>query len=452
VVHEKEIQHLDETSQVKLRVTVKKEDVKAEYDKLLKEYAKNAHIDGFRKGKVPPSVLERKFGESIRFEAGQNVMEAALTEVFAEIEEKPLATSIPKLEDGSDVKPEFDRDFQFTVTYDVYPKIQLGPYRGLEVEQPVVRITEEDEKRELEALVEQNSFIVEKDGEAAEGDIATVNYWEVNEEGEEVPQSRRSDYTFTIGKGQTIFDFDSDVIGMKKGEIRTFTKSFPSDYKIPELAGTTKRISVELLTLKEKKRPELNDELAQDISEKYKTLADLKQDIRKRLEETAQNRVRALTIERLMDKVLEQSSLVVPPSMLQAELEHTWQHFLERNRMDENIVLNILKAQGKSKEDLFQEWKPQAEKSLKVRLLIEEMMKKEQIEATEEEVDALIKEQAANVSMQPEELRAYYEKNGYLESIKHDIKEKKLFDAILADTKIVQGAEVKFVDIFQGNR
>jgi len=133
-------------------------------------------------------------------------------------------------------------------------------------------------------------------------------------------------------------------------------------------------------------------------------------------------------------------------------LEHTWQHFLERNRMDENIVLNILKAQGKSKEDLFQEWKPQAEKSLKVRLLIEEMMKKEQIEATEEEVDALIKEQAANVSMQPEELRAYYEKKGYLESIKHDIKEKKLFDAILADTKIVQGAEVKFVDIFQGNR
>ncbi len=452
MVHEKEIQHVDETSQVKLRITVKKEEVKAEYDKLLKNYAKTARIDGFRKGKVPPSVLERKFGEDIRVEAGQNIIEAALTEVFTEIEEKPLPTAIPKLEEGSDVKPDFEKDFQFTVTYDVYPKIQLGSYRGLEVEQPVVQITEEDERRELEALVEQNSFIVEKDGEASEGDIATVNYWEVNDAGEEIPSSRRSDYTLTIGKGQTLFDFDSDIIGMKKGETRTFTKTFPSDYKFKELAGTTKRISVELVTLKEKKRPELNDELAQDISEKYKTLEDLKQDIRKRLEETAKNRVRAITIERLMDKVLEQSSLVVPQSMLEAELEHTWQRFLEQNRMDENIVLQILKAQGKTKEDLFQEWKLQAEKSLKVRLLIEEMIRKEQIEATEEEVDALIKDQAANVSMQPEELRAYYEKNGYLEAIKHDIKEKKLFDAILADTKIVQGPEVKFVDIFQGNR
>jgi len=452
VVHEKEIQHVTETSQVKLRITVKKEDVKAEYNKLLKNYAKTARIDGFRKGKVPPAVLERKFGEDIKVEAAQNIIETALTEVFGEIEEKPLATDIPKLEEGSDVKPDFERDFQFTVTYDVYPKIQLGAYRGLEVEQPVIQITEEDEKRELEALVEQNSFIVEKEGEAAEGDIATVNYWEVNDEGKEIPQSKRSDYTFTIGKGQTLYDFDSDILGMKKGETRTFSKTFPSDYRIAELAGTTKRIAVELVTLKEKKRPELNDELAQDISEKYKTLDDLKQDIRKRLQETAQNRVRAITIERLMDKVLEQSSLVVPQSMLQAELEHTWQHFLEQNRMDENIVLRILQAQGKTKEDLFQEWKPQAEKSLKVRLLIEEMIKKEQVEATEEEIDALIKEQAANVSMQPEELRAYYEKNGYLESIKHDIKEKKLFDALLADTKIVRGAEVKFVDIFKGNR
>lgn len=451
MVHEKEIQHVEETSQVKLRITVKKEDVKAEYDKLLQNYAKTARIDGFRKGKVPPSVLERKFGEDIKVEAGQNIIEAALKEVFSQIEEKPLATDIPKLEEGSDLKPDFERDFQFTVTYDVYPKIQLGPYRGLEVEQPVVQITEEDEKRELEALVEQNSFIVEKEGEAAEGDIATVNYWEVNEAGEEVPQSRRSDYTFTIGKGQTFFDFDSDIIGMKKGEIRTFTKTFPPDYKIKELAGTTKQIGVELVTLKEKKRPELNDELAQDISEKYKTLEDLKQDIRKRLEETAQNRVRAVSIERLMDKVLEQSSLVVPQSMLQAELEHTWQHFLEQNRMDENLVLKILQSQGKSREDLFQEWRPKAEKSLKVRLLIEEMIKKEQIEATEEEVDALIKEQAANVGMQPEELKAYYEKNGYLESIKHDIKEKKLFDSILAETKIVPGQEMKFIDILQGN-
>ncbi|MFQ3621188.1 MAG: trigger factor [Spirochaetales bacterium] len=452
MVLEKEIQHLPETSQVKLRVTVKKEDVKTEYEKLLKDYAKTARLDGFRKGKVPPSVLERKFGEEIKLEAGQKIMEQALKEIFSEIEEKPLMYAVPKLEEESDIQLNFEKDYQFTVTYDVYPKIELGPYTGLEVEQPVVTITEEDEKRELDALVEQNSFVVEKDGEATKEDIATVNYWELDESDREIPESKRTDFTFTIGKGQTLHDFDVDVQGMKKGEIRQITKTFPADYKYPELAGKTLRMALELVSLKEKKRPELNDELAQDISEKYKTLEDLKEDIRKRLNQTAQDRLRALTIERLMEKVLEKSSLVVPQSMLQLELEHTWEHFLEQNRMKESVVLNLLKVQGKSKEDLFEEWKPQAEKSLKIRLLIEEMIRKEQIEVSEDEIEGQIKEQAERVSMKPEELRSYYEKNGYLDTLKHDIQEKKLFDRILADTKIVRGSEVKFVDIFQGNR
>jgi trigger factor len=451
VVQEKEIQHLPDKSQVKLSITVKKEDVKTEYEKRLADYAKKIQIDGFRKGKVPPSILERKFGEDIKLETAQEIIESALSEVFSQIEEKPLPYSTPKLEDGFNLKPDFERDYQFTVTYDVFPTIELGPYTGFEVEQPVVQITDEDENRELEALVEQNSFIVEKDGEAASEDIATIQYWEVDENGEEIPQTRRSDFTCTIGKGQIYYDFDTELIGMKKGEIKTITKSFPEDYRFKELAGSTKRISVELVALKEKKRPELNDELAQDISEKYKTLEDLKADIRKRLEETAQNRVRSITIERLMEKVLEGSSLVLPESMVQADLENTWENFLQRNRMQESNMLQILELQGKTKEDLFNEWRPQAEKSLKIRLLINAMIDKEKIEVTDEEVENLIKEHAEEASMDPKELKAYYEKNGYLDVLTHDLKEKKLFDRILEANQITKGSEVKFIDILQGN-
>jgi len=203
--------------------------------------------------------------------------------------------------------------------------------------------------------------------------------------------------------------------------------------------------------LKEKKRPELNDELAQDISEKYKTLEDLKADIRKRLEETAQNRVRSITIERLMEKVLEGSSLILPESMVQVDLENTWENFLQRNRMQESNMLQILQLQGKTKEDVLNEWRPQAEKSLKIRLLINAMIDKEKIEVADEEVENLIKEHAQEASMDPKELKAYYEKNGYLDVLTHDLKEKKLFDRILEANQIKKGPEVKFIDILQGN-
>jgi trigger factor len=449
VVTNKEIQHLDK-SRVKLSITVGKEDAEKEYRTILADYAKKAQIDGFRKGKVPPAVLERKFGEGIKAEAGQKVIEDSLKTVFEEIEEKPLPYSVPELDE--DFELSFDKDFSFSVTYDVFPKIELGAYTGLDVEEPVVKISAEDEKRELQALVEQNSFIVEKDGAAAKEDIATVGYWEIDEKGEEVPNTRRQDFVFTVGSGGNPYGFDDDIVGMKKGDNKIVKKDYPADYPTKELTGKSKTVAVELSVLKEKKKPEVNDELAQDISEKYKTVDDLKKDIRKRLDETMKARVRSMTIESLMDQVAEKSTVPLPESMVQAELQHSWNHFVSQFRMKEEQVEKLLQIQGRTKEVLFEEWRPNAEKSLKVRLLIEKMIEAEKIEAGNEEVDAFLKEQAEESSMKFEELKEYYTKNNLLEMARHDVQEKKLFDLVLGKNAVKKGKKLNFVDMLQGNR
>jgi trigger factor len=449
VVTNKEIQHLDK-SQVKLSITVNKEDAEKEYRTILADYAKKAQIDGFRKGKVPPEVLERKFGEGIKAEAGQKVIEESLKTVFEEIEEKPLPYSVPEL--NEDFELSFDKDFSFSVTYDVFPKIELGPYTGLDVEEPVVKISAEDEKRELDALVEQNSFVVEKEGAAAKEDIATVSYWETDDTGDEVPNTRKQDFVLTIGSGHNPYGFDDDLVGMKKGEKKTVKKNYPADYPTKELAGTSKTVMVELSILKEKKRPEVNDELAQDISEKYQTIGDLKKDIRKRLDETLKARVRSMTIESLMDQVVEKSTVPLPESMVRAELRHSWNQFVSQFRMKEEQVEKLLNIQGRTKEALFEEWRPNAEKSLKVRLLIEKMIEAEKIDADDGEVEVFLKEQAEDSSMKFEELKEYYTKNNLLEMARHDVQEKKLFDLVLGKNAVKKGKKLNFVDVIQGNR
>lgn len=444
----KEVDRL-ENSQVKLSVTVDREAAEKEYRTLLANYARNAQIDGFRRGKVPPLVLERKFGEGIRAEAGQKIIEESLKTIFQEIPEKPLPFAAPELQE--DLQLSFDKDFSFSVVYDIFPTIEMGPYTGLTVEEPVVKVTEEDEKRELEILVDQNSFVVEKDSGAARGDTATVTYRELDPSGAEVPGSRKEDFVFVIGSGYNPYGFDDEIVGMKKGESRVIAKEYPEDHESRELAGAKKTLQVELTGLRERKRPEINDELAQDISDSYATLEDLKKDIRKKLEESAASRVRSLTIEALMTQVAERSTLTLPASMVAAELEQIWRRFASRFRMPEERVDMLLRSQGRTREDLYAEWKPGAEKSLKVRLLVEKMIEAEGIQVSDEELEAAIAEQARQSSMEPGELREYYEKNNILDMLRHDEAEKKLFDLVLGKNTLTRGRERNYVDVMGGN-
>ena len=216
----KEIEKL-ENSAVKLTITINKKDVAAGYDETLTKYSKNLQLPGFRKGKVPVSVLERKYGDALKNDVAGELIEKALEEVFGEFdkeksENRPLAYSQPQL----DSLPQLDvkKDLVFSVIYDVMPTVKVEDFSGIKIEEPQVEITDEEMNEELKAIQERNAMVLDKkDSEpAANGDIATIDYSELDEKGEEIAGSKREGFVFTIGSGENIYKIDDEIIGMKK--------------------------------------------------------------------------------------------------------------------------------------------------------------------------------------------------------------------------------------------
>jgi trigger factor len=451
VIANKDIERLD-NSAVKLTVTVEQSALKQEYDDLLAKYAKSAQIKGFRKGKVPASVLERKFGEGIKQEAAANSIEKSLKEIFDEIEEKPLPYVTPELQD-EELDPDLDKELTFTVTYDIFPEIKLGEYKGLEIEVPKVTVTKEDEQRELDEIRDRNAVVVDKPDETvAKDDIVTIDYAELDEKGEEKEETKREGFVFSVGTGYNLHKIDDDVIGMKKDEEKVLDKEYPEDFEYEDLAGKKIKLKVKVTAVKEKKLPDLDDDLAQDVSEKYESLDDLKKDIRERFEKAAENRLREMKVNKLLDKIVENSEVDLPRSMVEMELQNSWRNFLMRSRMPEDQAEQILSMQGKSKEALLEEWTPQAEQSLKSRLLVNKIIEKEGFEVSEEELDEEMKKQAEANDMSFEQVKEQYSQSNYMEYLKNDILDRKAHDFVIENADIKEGKKVKFLDLMNENR
>ncbi len=440
-----------DNSAVELTVTIKKEAAKEAYSKLLKDYSKKIQIKGFRKGKAPSHILEQKYGDGIKEEAAMNLVEESLKTIFDEIEEKPLPYSTPALQEGAELK-NFDEDYKFSVVYDVFPTLKVGEYKDLEIEVPDVKVLKKDEDRELEKLREQNAVVIEKtEGSVEKDDIVTINYSELDKEGNEIERNPREDFVFTVGTGYNIYKIDDDIIGMGKDEEKILEKNFPDDFENKDLAGKTVKIKVKVTTIKVNELPELDDELAQDISERYETLKDLRANIKKNLKETLDKKLKEIKLEKIMDKIIESSEIPVPESMLQAEMQNSWQNFLRQSGMDEQQILQILEMQGKSKEALIEEWKPNSEKSLKVQLLMAKLIEDEKITASEEEVEKEIKEQAEDSGQKYEEFKELIEKNNYTPHIESDIKNKKFINFLISNNTITKGKKVDYLDLLENN-
>ena len=449
MVKEKNVERLD-NSAVKLTVTVAQETLQDEYKSLLGQYAKSAQIKGFRKGHVPPDILERKFGESIKFEASQKVLEDSLRAVFEEIDEKPLPYSQPAL----DGEPDFDieKDLTYSVVYDIFPEIELGEYKGLEIEVPQVSISKEDEERELKALQEQNAIVIDKEeGGVEAGNIVTVDYCELDAEGNVIEDTEREDFVFTQGSGYNVYKIDEDVLGMKTGEEKTVDKEYPEDFEDADLAGQKKKLKITVKAIKERQLPEIDDDLAQDISDEYETIADLKKDIKGRLERTIEGRLREQKNNALIEQIVEKSTIPVPESMVQAELENSWRNFVQQFRAEEEQVLSLLQAQGRTKENLLEEWREGATKRIRGQLAVQKILESEEIEVTDEEVDAELDNQAQSGGATKEQLKQYYESQNMMDYVQREVRERKLFEKILEDSKIKKGEKVGFLDLMGRN-
>lgn len=440
-----------EHSAVKLTIKMTKEELRSEYDKYLKELLKDMQLPGFRRGKVPPAVLEKKAGPSLKEDVlnqliGETVNELLKSGKLPE-ENLPIANSEPQV-DG-DPKLDLDNDLEFSVIYDVIPQVKLDKWEGFEVEVDEADVTNADINRELEKIRERNAIVMDRndDAPAEKGDIVTADYCELDAEGEVLSGSKREDFVWTLGDGKNFYKIDDEVVGMKKNETREFEKKYPKDFDDLELADQTKKIRVMVKAVKEKKLPDLDDELAQDVSEKFKTLDDLKKNIRERFEERLEDGLKAMKQAAIVKKIIEANPIDLPESLVKAELGNNIRRMFGNYGLSDADIDRYL-ASNHSFGEL---WRPIAEENIKTQLLVAELLKQQDIEVSEAEREEEIEHHAKNAGITPEEIKKLLETNPDALPIDNMVREKKVFALIESKNIVKKGKKVAYLDLFPDN-
>ncbi|MDD2405856.1 MAG: trigger factor [Sphaerochaetaceae bacterium] len=445
MVAEQKVREL-ENSAVELSITVPKDVLKNAYTQVVQKYVKSLQIPGFRKGKAPASVLEQKIGPGMREESMYNVIEDAVKEALEKIEDKykPLPYSTPSIVDEENLPKEIDNDLVFAVSYDVLPLFELPPYTGLSVEVPKVVVSEEVVEKEIDRLRDQNSMVVEKDGAVASGDIVTVDYVELDAEKNEVEGTKREDFIFTVGSGTNFYKIDDDIVGMKKDDAKDIVKTYPEDFEETEYAGKSITLKVKIKQIKFRDVPELDDEFAQDVSEQYKTVEDLRKATKDKLEASLQGHLDEVRLEALMDKILEQTSIAIPASMVEVEVDSSWRRFVSQSGMPENQILKYLEFQGQTKEDFTAQWRDGAERRIRVQLIMDKIKEKEDFKIEESVLNSMAEEQLKDIT--DENTKSYYRA-----MIEDDMKLKRTGEFLLANNSVADGEEISYDQFMSGH-
>ncbi|MCF0262138.1 MAG: trigger factor [Sphaerochaetaceae bacterium] len=380
-----------ENSSVELTLTLKAEKIEEEYTKSIKDYAKKLTMKGFRPGKAPVSLIESKYGAAIREEITFKLMEENLTDSYKDMDAKqrPLPYSTPELQNEESLLPfKPNTDVTYSVIYDVLPEVKLPEYKGLEVEYKETTITDAEVDAEIERLRQQNAMVIAKNGAVADGDIVTIDYAELDAEGNDIESTKRDDFTFTVGQGYNFYKLDKDLIGMNKGDESVIEKTYGDDSGMgTDYLGKTVKIRVTVKEVKYKDVPELDDDFAQDVKDEYKTVADLKEATKKQLQDNAENENKASKLDAIIDALMEKTEIAVPKSMIEAQLEQDWQNFIGQFGMSEADVMKIMGANGGSKQQFVDSRRADTEKNVKAQLIIEQVKEEMKYEVSEKELE-----------------------------------------------------------------
>ncbi|MDR2807756.1 MAG: trigger factor [Spirochaetaceae bacterium] len=456
----KEITQLKQ-SVVQLNITVKKEDIRSEYDSIIADTTKNIRIPGFRPGKVPRNVLERKLGDTLLKEVKGRIIELSLASIFEDENfpqsQRPLPYSNPKIDDKTLADTlNLDEDLSFSVQYDAMPSVHVEKWSGFEIEVPDVQISDEDIDREIEILCERNAAVFDKDEHATaqKGDIVTVDYGEIDSTGKFIESTTRKDYVWTLGTGRNVYEFDDALIGMKRGEIREIEKTYPQDFENTAFAGQTKKIRIIMNNIKEKVLPKLDDEFAKDIGEQYNTLDDLKNNIKSRLENERDTAINTFKINSIFEKLMEITPVDLPKSMVQIQLKTQWRDFARQMGLpvDKEIFEDSDSVEDPWEKNLMELWQPGVVKTLHSGLIASAIAHQLSLEVSDEELDHEIERIAQERKSGIEEVAAYYAQENRKDLLKEDIKEHKMFNILLTENTFRIGQKQNFLEFTGKNK
>ena len=424
---------------IKIEKTENKNELKLEFkieakkfdEAIMKVYTKSAkyfNIPGFRKGKAPFNIVERIYGDEIFYEDAFNELVPPIYD--KEIEENKLeVVSRPDIHIENMKKGE---DLVFTATVQTKPEVVLGQYKGVELKKVEYKVTDEDVNHELEHMQEHNARIITvEDRPVKEKDIAVIDF-EGFVDGKAFEGGKAENHELEIGSNTFIPGFEEQMIGMKAGEEKDINVTFPEDYFSKDLAGKEATFKVKLHEIKEKKLPTLDDEFAKDVSE-FDTLNDLKTSIKEKKQAQNDDRAKHETESLAIEAVSNNTPIDIPSGMIETEIDAMIRD-LEQQLSYQGINLDqYLHMINKTRKEIEDNYKEQAEKNVKSRLVLEAIIKEEKLEASDDEVSAKIKEMATNYGRKEEELN----KNEALkEYLANNIKTEKAIDLIVKNAKI----------------
>jgi len=406
-----------------------------EFDKAIqKAYQKNKNkinIRGFRRGKAPLALIEKIYGPEIFYEDAANEIipeayEKAAQESGLEIVSRP-AIDVVQIEKG---KP-----FIFTAQVAVKPEVTLGEYKGIEVEKKEVTVTDEEVMARIEREREQNARIISVEDRPVQKDDIVVIDFEGFVDGKPFDGGKAEDYSLTIGSKTFIDNFEDQLIGKSVGEEVDVNVTFPEDYHTKDLAGKPALFKVKIKEIKYKELPELNDDFAQDVSE-FDTLDEYKESIKAKIKENKEKELKIAKENEVLDKIIEKATMDIPEPMIETQAEQMAEDFAQRIRYQGLSMEQYFQYTGMDYQKLLESLKPQALKRIQTRLVLEAIVKAENIEVTDEELNKELTEMASVYKMELDKVKELLGDKG-IENVKTDIAVQKAIDLVVGVAKEV---------------
>lgn len=426
-----------EDRRVLLEIEVPSTVVEQEAERVYRKLVHQISIPGFRRGKVPRSIVEQRMGRDLFYEEVQrDLLNDAFVEAIARTDLRPISTDIVEV----NLTPGSPLVFQVEVQQE--PRIRVENYRELPVEIPTMEVGEEQVDAALKELQQRYSkMVLVKDRPAETGDLALLDFSGFDENGEAVEKVAEKNFRVEIGSGQTVPGFEDGIIGMELDGEKDVPCDFPEDYKEESLRGKRVVFRMKLKELKRRVLPELNDEFAQELGEEYPTLDALRTHLRANLEKNLEERRRDMITTKAIDRLVENhKELALPEEMVEQHLDRIQRNLEQELRMYRLDLKSMLDRQGKSLEEFRTESRPRAERMARADILLHSIAEQEQFSASEEEVTEKLQEWADNLGQDREAMREKMTAEGSIRIIRDDIVLDKVKN-LLADT-----AKIEYVD------
>ncbi|HCJ4521150.1 TPA: trigger factor [Listeria innocua] len=408
----------------KLTFEIEQEKVKEGLDRAFVKVRKTLNVPGFRKGKVPRQIFNQRFGEEALY---QDALDILLPEVYSQaIDEAGIdPVDTPQVNIESMEKGE---TWVLTADVTVKPEVKLGDYKGLEVEKRETELTTEELEAELKQLQErQAELVVKEDAPAENGDTVILDF-EGFKDGVAFEGGQAENHSLELGSGQFIPGFEEKLVGLKAGDEADIELTFPEEYHAEDLAGQPVVFKVKLHEIKTKEVPALDDELAKDIDEEVETLDELKEKISKRLQEAKEDSVAQAKQEEVIAKAVENAEVDIPHAMVHHEADHLMNHFAQDLQAQGLTPELYYQFTGQTEEAMHAQMEKDAEKRVKMNLVLEAIAEAENIEPTEEAIDEEISTLAEKYGMEKDAVRAAL---GDMSELKSDLKIRKAIDVLL---------------------